>query len=131
MGRPEISDLDETEANKQLVTRFVTEILVAGDFARLPDFVAPDLAEHNPERRRRHRRRCRPSPPKRAMRYVELHKVVGAGELRGRRSPRASSTGSGMPSSTCSALKRDTIVEHWDVIEEITPEDTWVNVGKF
>jgi hypothetical protein len=23
------------------------------------------------------------------------------------------------------------IVEHWDVMEEITPEETWVNSGKF
>lgn len=23
------------------------------------------------------------------------------------------------------------IVEHWDVMEEITPKDTWVNSGKF
>ncbi len=23
------------------------------------------------------------------------------------------------------------IVEHWDVIEEITPVDTWANSGKF
>jgi predicted SnoaL-like aldol condensation-catalyzing enzyme len=23
------------------------------------------------------------------------------------------------------------IVEHWDVMEEITPEETWVHSGKF
>ena len=65
------------------------------------------------------------------MRYTELHKVVGCGnlvatpaesELHGRRSGR---------DRLYTGSKTTLIVEHWDVIEEIGPEDTWVNSGKF
>jgi predicted SnoaL-like aldol condensation-catalyzing enzyme len=48
-GPTEPTDLDNTETNKQLVTRFVEEVLVPGDFDRLSDFVSDDIAQHNPE----------------------------------------------------------------------------------
>lgn len=28
-------------------------------------------------------------------------------------------------------VEQDKIVEHWDVSEEIAPESTWINSGKF
>ena len=46
-------------------------------------------------------------------------------------SRRGSVRASARRSSTCFASKIERFVEHWDVIEPITPRDTWVNSGKF
>ena len=35
------------------------------------------------------------------------------------------------PAKPNTRFEHGKIVEHWDVIEEVTPEDTWVNSGKF
>lgn len=128
-GPTDLTDLDRTEANKRLVTTFVDAVLVPGDYSRLEEFVAPELAQHNPDI-------ADGSEPLRAfavesaMRYLQLHRVVGAGslvavlaesELNGRR----------YAVIDLFRVERDKIVEHWDVVEEIAPADTWVNSGKF
>jgi predicted SnoaL-like aldol condensation-catalyzing enzyme len=101
---------------------------VTGDFARLPDFVSPDLAQHTPNVADGIAP-LQAFATETAMRYIELHKVVGAGnfvavlaesELNGKRHAVID----------LFRVEEGTIVEHWDVIEEITPEP-WVNVGKF
>ena len=128
-GPTEPTDLDNTEANKQLITRYVNEILIPGQYDRLPEFITPEYTQHNPD-----------IPdgiaPIQAfaadasMRYIQLHKVVGCGnfvailaeiELYGKRHAVID----------LFRIERGKIVEHWDVIEEITPQDTWVNSGKF
>ena len=128
-GPTEISDLEQTKANKQLVTRFVSEVLVAGDYDRFSEFVAEDIAQHNPNIGDGIAA-LRVYTAESAMRYIDVHKVVGSGnfvavlaesELNGKRHAVI---------DLC-RVEAGKITEHWDVIEEITPEHTWVNSGKF
>ncbi len=128
-GPTDPTDLDRTDVNKQLVTRFVDEVLIPGDYDRMVEFMTPDVAQHNPDI-------ADGIAPLQAfaaatsMRYLRLHRLVGCGnfvailaesELHGRRHA----------AIDLFRIDGGTIVEHWDVIEEITPEDTWVNSGKF
>ena len=128
-GPTEISDLDQTEANKQLITRFVNEVLVAGDHDRLSEFVDEDVAQHNADIADGIAA-LRAYAAESAMRYIDLHKIVGSGNFV---AVLAESEFNGMRHAVIDLFRVEAskIIEHWDVIEEITPEDTWVNSGKF
>ncbi len=128
-GPTEPTDLDDTEANKQLVTRFVDEVLVAGDFDRLSDFVIDDIAQHNPEIADGIAS-LRAFATGSAMRYIEVHKLVGSGNFV------AVLAESELDAKRHAVIdlfrvEHGKIVEHWDVVEEITARDSWVNSGKF
>ena len=128
-GPTEIADLDKTEENKRLVTRFLHDVLKAGDFDRMADFVADDYAQHSPD-----------IPDgvaavqafatEAGLRYIKVHNVIGSGNFV---AVLAESEWSGTRKAVVDLfrIENDKIVEHWDVVEEITPEDTWVNSGKF
>ncbi|MGB7286580.1 MAG: nuclear transport factor 2 family protein [Salaquimonas sp.] len=47
-GPTEITDLDKTEANKQLVIALVTDVLIKGEIGKLDDYIRPDYQQHNP-----------------------------------------------------------------------------------
>lgn len=128
-GSTEILDLDKTEDNKQLVIRFVNEVLLTGDYNRLSEFMAPDYAEHNPDVADGVES-LEAYAIETEMGYIKLHRAVGAGnfvatlaESESERKRRAV--------IDLFRLEHGKIVEHWDVVEVITPEDTWVNSGKF
>lgn len=128
-GPTEVSDLAETEASKQLVTRFADEVLLAGAFDRLSEFMVPDYAEHNPDVGDGIAA-LHDFTAETGMRYVELHKTVGSGNFV---ATLAEVEVSGERRAVIDLFRvaAGMIVEHWDVAEEITPEDTWVNSGKF
>ena len=128
-GPIEISDFDQTEANKQLVTRFVNEVLVAADYGRLSEFVDEDIAQHNPEIADGIAA-LGAYMAESAMRYIDVHNVVGSGNFV---AVLAESEFDGKRHAVIDLCRVEAakIIEHWDVIEEITPEHTWVNSGKF
>ena len=90
--------------------------------------MSPDLAQHNPNIADGIVP-FQAFAPEWAMRYIELHKVVGAGNFV---AVLAESELNGTREAVIDLFRvaEGTIVEHWDVIEEITPEP-WVKVGKF
>ena len=47
-GVTEISDLQFTQQNKELVTSFVQTVLINGQFDKILDFYHPDIVQHNP-----------------------------------------------------------------------------------
>ncbi|MEM8599069.1 MAG: nuclear transport factor 2 family protein [Bacteroidota bacterium] len=136
-GPTEVTDLDQTEANKAHVRAFVETVLMGGDTSDLTAFVNPTTYhQHNPavadgldglgaalqyfaENGL-------------VMEYDTLHTVLGAGNFvltvsEGR-------FGTGEPTSFYDLFRLEDglIVEHWDVIETIAPESTWKNDnGKF
>jgi len=128
-GPTENSDLDKTEDNKQLVIRFVNEVLLAGDYDRLPEFMTSYYAEHSPDVADGIES-LEAYALETEMRYVELHRIVGAGNFVAILAE-SESDGKRRAVIDLFRLENGKIVEHWNVVEEITPEDTWVNSGKF
>ena len=128
-GPTEISDLEFTASNKRVVTDFLEEVLIDGALERLPEFMASDYAEHNsggadgiPS--------LRAYVAEHVVRYVDVHRVVGSGNFVAALSE-SESGGSRRAVIDLFRLESGMIVEHWDVVEEIAPEETWVNSGKF
>jgi predicted SnoaL-like aldol condensation-catalyzing enzyme len=134
-GPTEPTDLDQTAQNKVLVAALMSDVLVHGDLDKLPEYISQEtFTQHNP-------RIADGLAGLRAftdslavqgvsMKYEQIHKVVGSGNF----VAVLSQVKLGDSDNAVMDLFRvadGLIVEHWDVIEEITPEDTWVNSGKF
>ncbi len=47
-GMIHITDLDQTEANRALVTGFVSDVFINGDTSKIPDYIGDDYIQHNP-----------------------------------------------------------------------------------
>jgi predicted SnoaL-like aldol condensation-catalyzing enzyme len=128
-GPTKMTDLERTDANKALVEHFVTEVLVDRRYDRIEGFVASDLAQHSAEVAdgveayqaflEATRLRC-----------VEVHNIVGSGNFV---AVLAEMKRNGERCASIDLYRIDSgqIAEHWDVTETITPEETWVNSGKF
>lgn len=128
-GPTEPTDLHQTAANKQLTAGLVNEVLITGDFERAGEFMATDFAQHNPDLGDGIGS-LQAFAAQSSLRYIQLHHLIGSGNFVAT-----------LSESECNQKRHAVIdlyriddafiVEHWDVIEEITPEDTWVNTGKF
>ncbi|MGI9538950.1 MAG: nuclear transport factor 2 family protein [Miltoncostaeaceae bacterium] len=134
-GPGEPVDLDRTEHNRELVTRFLNDVLVGGRLDRLADFVSVEnYAQHNVEiedgldgliaalgRLRRQGQ---------ALSYRSVHRVLACGSF----VAALSHVDIGDKELAVVDLFRvaeGLIVEHWDVMEEIPPREQWANGGKF
>ncbi len=128
-GPTEPTDLHLTNENKQLVVRYLNEILVGGGLDRIGGFVAEDVAQHHPDvadgldAYREHLDTT-------AQRYVEVHKVVGSGSLVAALVERELD-GAAHATIDLFRIADGRIAEMWLVDEAITPRDSWVNSGKF
>ena len=116
-GPTEATDLDKTDANKRLITRFVNEVLIAGDYDRITDFMTVDCGQHNPGIRDGIAP-IRAFAADASMRYIELHNVIGSGDFV---AALAESEFYGKRHAVIDLFRveNDMVVEHWDVIEEI------------
>lgn len=122
-------DASQSEANKSLVRRYVEDVLGRGDYDRIAEFVANDLAQHHPD----------VADGLGALRtfalatqllYIDVHLVIGSGTFV---AVLAQVEANGIPQAVIDLFRveSDRIVEQWSVVEQITPEQTWVNSGKF
>lgn len=135
-GPTEATDLDRTEENKALVSRFVDEVLVGGDVEILGDFFDGDeYIQHNPNIADGVSGLVTAltefAEQGMAIVYDEVHFVLGEGNF-----VLAASSGTiGVTPTAFYDLFRvedGVIAEHWDVIETIPPEGEWANDnGKF
>ncbi len=134
-GPTEVTDLDRTEENKALVIGFLRDVLQGGDMGRLTDYVSSDTyIQHNPLVGDRLDGLAAFADQLAAigqsMVYDEVHRVIGSGNFVASMSKmRLGDTD--MAVIDLFRVEDGLIVEHWDVMEEITPEETWVNSGKF
>ena len=130
-GPTEPTDEHLTEANKNLVRRFLEDVLIAGNPPALETFVSTDqYAEHSPT----HpdgidALRDRIADPA-GTRYLSTRLLLGSGDLVAALS-HARAADTDLAVVDLWRVAEGKIVEHWDSIEEIVPEDQWVNSGKF
>ncbi|WP_109831805.1 nuclear transport factor 2 family protein [Reichenbachiella versicolor] len=135
-GPTEITDLEKTEENKELVSQFVNNILVNGEMDKLAGYFDGDnYIQHNP------------SIPDQVsgltatlealagqgifLKYDKVHRVLGEGNF-------VLTVSEGTFGDDYNAfydlfrVENGKIAEHWDVIENILPEEEWKNSnGKF
>lgn len=134
-GKTEPIDLDKTEQNKTLVRGFLTDVLAGGQMDKLTDYVSTETyIQHNPEvgdgLAGLGAYVAKLAEQGLEMAYEEIHKVIGSGNFVASLS-KMNLGETGMAVIDLFRVEDGKIVEHWDVMEEITPEETWVNSGKF
>jgi predicted SnoaL-like aldol condensation-catalyzing enzyme len=134
-GPTEPTDLDKTDENKALVTGFVTDVLKNGEFGKLNDYISAEtFIQHNPQVADGLEGLSAfldsLSEQGLSMKYEEIHSTVGCGNFVAVLS-QAVFAGTAMAVIDLFRVDGGLIVEHWDVMEEILPEDQWVNSGKF
>jgi len=135
-GPVEATDLDRTEANKQLVAAFLDDVLVNGRMETLPRYITADrYTQHNPQIGDGLDGLGAALEAMAAqgitMEYHWVHRVLGEGSF-----VLATSEGAlgGVPTAFYDLFRVDDgrIVEHWDTIETIPPRGEWQNDnGKF
>ncbi|MEM7574039.1 MAG: nuclear transport factor 2 family protein [Bacteroidota bacterium] len=136
-GATQITDLDQTEANKALARGFVTDVLMNGEGERTTDYISTEtylqhnsavadgldglgaalqyFADNNL-----------------VMEYDELHYVIGEGNFVLTASEGKFGAGDQVAFYDLFRIEDGKIVEHWDIIQEIPAESEWANTnGKF
>lgn len=129
-GPTESTDTEKTDSNKQLIRRYVDQVLIGGDLGRLSEFVADDIAQHSPDISADGIDPLREFATKSSLRYIEAHNIIGSGDLVAVLAEREVS-GARQAGIDLFRVDGGKIVEQWDVVEPITPRETWVNSGKF
>jgi predicted SnoaL-like aldol condensation-catalyzing enzyme len=129
-------ELDQTEANKALVTQFVDDILVNGRSEKLAGYFDGDsYIQHNPQIANglSGLGAALEAMAKAGitMKYDKVHKVLGEGNF-----VLVVSEGSfgGKPTAFYDLFRAENgkIAEHWDTLETIPPQSEWKNQnGKF
>lgn len=135
-GPTEVVGREQTQAHREQVRRFVTDVLIARQLERLGEFVSAErFTEHNPRLEdglSSLRAALQPEPssgPK--IEYQRLHRVLAEGNF-------VLAVSEGAVDGTHSALydlfrlEHERIVEHWDTTEAVAPPSEWKNSnGKF
>lgn len=135
-GPTEISDLDETEANKALVQGLVEDVLMGKNPDRIADSISADsYAQHNPDiadgLEGVTSAFTAMAEQGVTLRYNTLHKVIGEGNFV---LTMAEGEFAGKPTAFYDLFRVEAgkVVEHWDVLETIPSQDQWQNEsGKF
>lgn len=136
-GVTEITDLDKTAANKQVVTDFIEKVLLDGQMDKLTTYINPNkYLQHNPavadgldgfgEAMKYFAENGL------VMEYRKLHKVLGQGNFVLAMSEGKFGKGEHTAFYDLFRLEDGQIVEHWDVIQAIPEKAKWKNDnGKF
>lgn len=136
-GPVEMTDLGDTESNRQLVQSFINTVLIAADFPRLVDYIHDKCyTEHSPNRTDgmaslEAALTARDGNGQLYIHYQKAHRVLAQGSF-------VLSVCEGMLQGRHTSfydlyrLEQGKIVEHWDTIETVPPRSEWKNDnGKF
>ena len=135
-GPTEVTDLDKTEANRDVVRSFLKDVLIDHRFEELDRYVedAPFI-QHNPEMvdglPALRAALEAGSGGRRSISYVRTHRLLAEGNFV---LGVSEGTLDGVHTSFYDLfrLSRGKIVEHWDTVEAIPPRSEWKNDnGKF
>ncbi|AZJ34190.1 nuclear transport factor 2 family protein [Tenacibaculum singaporense] len=133
-GATEVTDLDKTNSNKEIVTNFVNDVLFGKAPERITNYISTEeYLQHNPMIKDGLEGLGEAinylTSQNNMFQYQKLHKVLGEGNF-----VLTMSEGewNGKPQAFYDLfrLKNDKIVEHWDVVQEIPEEMAHTN-GKF
>lgn len=135
-GPTELTDFDQTEANKALVKGAIEDLLMNGQMHKAPVyFNGNEYINHNPEAADGLTGLAK-GMAERAQKgifttYLKVHKVLGEGNFV---LAVSEGTWNGKPTAFYDLfrLENGKIAEHWDVLEEIPAKEDWKNNnGKF
>jgi predicted SnoaL-like aldol condensation-catalyzing enzyme len=136
-GEVYVSDLEKTESNRQLIQKFVGQVLIGGDLEKLPHFVdAESYTEHNSRLQDGlsslyEALALQSEEDGITLKYQKLHKLLAEGNF-------VLSACEGFRKNIHTSfydlyrLENGKVVEHWDTAEEIPLRSKWNNEnGKF
>lgn len=136
-GPVDVADPDNTEANRDLVSSFVAEVLIDGGVERLDDYIDTEaFTEHNPHLTDdlsglRSVLARSAADDGRAIDYQHTHRVLADGDF-------VLTVNEGFRSGVHSSfydlfrVANGKVVEHWDTVSEVPPRSEWKNDnGKF
>ena len=135
-GSTEVADLDKTAENKALATGFVTDVLMGGAPDKITNYIsAEQYLQHNPNVAdgldalgQALQAMAEAGTP---MTYTKNHMILGEGNFVLTVSE-GQFLGKYVAFYDLLRVEDGRIVEHWDTIEEILPQDEWKNSnGKF
>lgn len=134
-GATEITDLELTDTNKQIVRAFFDTVVLGHGLDRLTEFISPErYIQHNPEVADGIDGfidfMTRTTAAGRAMAYDEVVNLVGQGNFVTTYA-RASIGAAPYAAFDIFRLAEGRIVEHWDNWEKVAPPEEWNNSGKF
>lgn len=134
-GPTTIEDLDKTEENRTLITNFMKDVLIGGQFDRAAEFISTEAyAQHSPnvaDGLDGLIQYIQTSAEQGiVMKYVNAHKILVQGNFAAVLS-HATVKDEDWCFIDIFRMKDGKIVEHWDVQEKILPEEQWNNSGKF
>ena len=136
-GATEITDLDKTEANKNIAREFIENVLLNHEMDKVATYINPtNYIQHNPSvadgldgfgAAMKYF-----AENGLVMEYTKLHKVLGQGNFVLTMSEGKFGKGDHTAFYDLFRMDNGQIVEHWDVIAPIPPETEWKNEnGKF
>lgn len=131
-GATDITDLDKTQANKQVVHNLIRDVMMRENPANIDKYISSKTyIQHNPEvpdGLEHFKALALVDNP--SLLYQEIVLMVGEGNFVATLSK---ATWEGQPYAQVDIfrLEDELIVEHWDNAEPVPPQDEWVNSGKF
>ena len=131
-GATEVTDLDKTEANKQLVRDFIQDVLVGDNPANVDKYISSETyIQHNSAVSDGLKPlKALVLATDRKLFYQEIFLLVGQGNFVATLS-KATWDGSALAQVDIFRVENGLIVEHWDNSEPVPPKEEWVNGGKF
>lgn len=136
-GETTVTDLDKTAANKAVVQGFIDDVLLGGQFDKVASYINPaKYLQHNSQVADGLDGFGAAMEAMAAnglvMEYKTVHQVLGEGNFVLAISEGVFGQGEDVAFYDLFRLEDGLIVEHWDVIQNIPPQDQWKNEnGKF
>lgn len=136
-GATQVTDLDKTDANKEVVRKLMNEVFLNGNNENLTTYI-------NPEKYLQHNSAVADgldglgaalkyfAENGLVMEYHKIHKILGQGNFVLVMSEGKFGKGDHVAYFDLFRLENNQVVEHWDVIQTIPPKSEWKNDnGKF
>ena len=131
-GATEVTDLDQTDANKRVVRELIEQVLMTGgDQSRIDDLIDERYIQHNAEVADGLAPfKALVTAPDRALIYQDIVLLVGEGNFV---ATLCKATYDGTPYAQVDIFRLDAgkIVEHWDASEPVPSPEVAKNSGKF